>query len=102
MPTATPKSLIVSLTTTLTTTIFTATTTTKLDHVIVGNKTTAGKIQLTQTKGSNTGFLIPNSDIGIGEPIELAAITMESGDIIRGGMTTCTDATIVISYTEYT
>ena len=101
MATATPDSLLKALTTTLTTTIFTATVITKLDHVIVGNKTTAGKVQLTQTKGSDIAFLIPNSAIGIGEPIELAAITMAPGDILKGGMTTCTDATIAISYTEY-
>lgn len=102
----TPKNLCLALTTTLTTTLYTvpAATTTKLDHIVIGNKTTAGTITLTvtDTSGSVTSYLIPNTAITVAGTLEMAAITLETGDILKGGMTACTDATIQISYTEYT
>lgn len=91
-----------TLSSTLTTTLHTASGSTRMEHIIISNGSTAGTITLSFYDGTTAFELLNAVAIAANETIELANIILENADEIRGGATTTTGAKIYMAYAEIT
>lgn len=89
-----------ALTTTLTTGLHTASGSTRIEHIIISNGSTAGTVTLSFYDGTTAFELLNAVAIAANETLELANIILENADELRGGTTTTTGAKIYIAYAE--
>ncbi len=102
MTTTTPKFLAgATLTSTLATTIYTcpSATTTRIEHLIISNGSTAGAITLSVNNGTNYNVLNAVAITAYGV-LELANIVLNAGHTLEAGAGTTTGAVITLFGTE--